>query len=186
MTDWTEEIIEKFIVENREKFDTADPSGYHGNNFLSKLSRRIQHVYISILPHLTKLFIVSVSVTLISFFVWGNWLSPRRDQKTYGSISLTHRVEELKYKYYMLKLNYLIRFKYFKDYPEIRNDLKENLNILDADYLQLKKELKLNPKNKEIIQAMKQYYLFRIKTMYNILSIFYQKNDIEKLTAGIT
>ena len=186
MTDWTEEIIEKFIVENREKFDTADPSGYHGNNFLSKLSRRIQHAYISILPHLTKLFIVSVSVTLISFFVWGNWLSPRRDQKTYGSISLTYKVEELKYKYYILKLNYLIRFKYFKDYPEIRYDLKENLNILDADYFQLKKDLKLSPKNEEIMQAMKQYYLLRIKTMYDSLSILYQKNNIENLTAGIT
>ena len=165
---WTEEELEEtlnYIRENRHKydFDTADPSAYHGTHFWNKLHFRIRQAYISIVPHLTKLAVTTILVFAISFFAWGNWLSPNKDKKTLGSVSIEYRMKEIKYNYFVFIATTRLRLN--KEYHLFKTDIKE----LDAQYDELQIDLNQNPKDPRIIKSMEQYYLYKLQTLNDAL-----------------
>jgi len=170
--EWNEDNLEKFIRENKEKFDTEDPDRYHGTHFLNKLHYRLRQVYVSILPHLAKLAITTILVFSLSFFAWGNWLSPDRDKKSLGSVSFEYRMKEIKYRYYILNMSVRIWLK--GEWCNIKDDIK----LMDDSYDQLRIDLKNNPKDQRIIKSMNEYYIVKLKAMDNF---FQQKLIVQQL-----
>lgn len=82
--------MEKLIRENRDKFTVYNPPENHKKRFLLRLNLRIRHV-ISIVPHLTKVFIITLLIFVASLFVWNNYIRWDRDYvplkfKLYGLI----------------------------------------------------------------------------------------------------
>jgi hypothetical protein len=69
MIDWTEEKLEKFIRENKDKFEVMPRPG-NEETFLLKLIKRIKHAIISIGPYLIKVGIVTFIVWGISILLW--------------------------------------------------------------------------------------------------------------------
>jgi len=71
---WTDEKLEKFIRDNKDALvDECRPTMYHEDNFLVKLSKRFKK-FISIVPYLVKVMIVTVIIFACSIFVWYKFL----------------------------------------------------------------------------------------------------------------
>ena len=71
---WTDEKLEKFIRDNKDALiDGCQPTMYHEDNFPVKLSKRFKK-FISIVPYLVKVMIVTVIIFACSIFVWYKFL----------------------------------------------------------------------------------------------------------------
>jgi hypothetical protein len=79
--EWTNENIEGFIKENRDRFDRYDPSTYHADHFLVKLYNRFKKI-ISIVPYLTKVFAATIIVFIISIWAWNSYIRKDRHEVT--------------------------------------------------------------------------------------------------------
>ena len=86
---WTEENIENFIVENRDKFNICDPSAYHNDHFLCKLRNKFKQI-VSIVPHLIRVIIVTILVFLLSIWTWNSYI-----KKDSHIIALKHKIENI-------------------------------------------------------------------------------------------
>jgi hypothetical protein len=78
---WTENDIELFIKANKDKFNVYDPSIYHNDHFFLKLRARFRK-FISIVPYLIKVFIVTVIVFTLSIWAWNSWIRKDRHEVT--------------------------------------------------------------------------------------------------------
>ena len=78
---WTEDNIEIFIRENKDKFIISDPSTYHTDHFLIKLHKRFKKL-ISIVPYLVQVFFVWICVALLSTWLWNSYLRKDRNEIT--------------------------------------------------------------------------------------------------------
>jgi len=69
----TEHNIEKFIKENKDKFPKYEPKSNHQEHFLIKLSKRFKK-FISIIPYLVRVLIVTIIIFICSIFIWYKFL----------------------------------------------------------------------------------------------------------------
>jgi len=81
MEKFNEDSLEKFIRENRDKFDVLDAPEKHEETFIFKLNARIKH-FISIVPYLVKLAIVTIIIFIASIIVWNNCIRKDRHEVT--------------------------------------------------------------------------------------------------------
>lgn len=86
---WTEEEIEKFIIENKSRFELVKISSNHQDKFLIKLRNRFKKI-ISIVPYLIRIIIVWVIVVILSIFAWNSWIRKDRHE-----ITLKHKIENI-------------------------------------------------------------------------------------------
>jgi hypothetical protein len=71
---WTEEKLEKFIRDNKDTLvDDYHPTTGHEDNFLQKLSKRFK-IFISIVPYLIKVLIITIIIFICSIFIWYNFI----------------------------------------------------------------------------------------------------------------
>jgi len=76
--------IEKFIIENRERFIEYNPPESHMEKFLLRLNLRLRHV-ISIVPHLVRVAFVTAAVFTASVLIWNNFIRKDRDEISLGN-----------------------------------------------------------------------------------------------------
>jgi hypothetical protein len=79
MKDWTEEDLEKFIKENRDKLIKSKPTAAHEIKFMTKLQLRVKS-FIDLTPYLVKVAIVTIIVFLCSMFVWYSFMRPDKNK----------------------------------------------------------------------------------------------------------
>lgn len=77
----SEDYIEKFIRENRDKFTVYSPPENHMKKFLLMLNLRLWNT-INIVPHLWKVAILTILIFLASIFVWNNYIRQDREYMT--------------------------------------------------------------------------------------------------------
>jgi hypothetical protein len=66
-------------------------------------------------------------------------------------------------------------------YPELEGELNSDLSQIDSIYADLKKDLKDNVANQEVVEALIQNYLIKIKILEDMLAILKEKdNNSEK------
>ena len=164
---FTEEELEDFIRENKDKFDVYQPKENHSNKFLVKLQDRLHKIFVSIVPHLVKVAITTVIVFAVSLFVWNGWIRSDRDQMSLGSVSSEYRKMERNYKSEIKAKDKLLK-NYFESNPLLKKTFYYNIDNLDSTYISLKKELKKHSDSKIIIEAMKYYYVIKINA-YNVI-----------------
>lgn len=158
---FTEEELEDFIRKNKDKFEVYPPKENHSDIFLVRLQERLHKIYVSIVPHLIKVAVVTVIVFAISLFVWNGWIRSDRDQKSLGSVSPEYRKIERTYKSDIRKREKLLSI-FLPDTAELKKNFDYNIKSLDSSYVDLKRELKKNPDNELIITSMEYYYLIKI------------------------
>lgn len=88
---WTEENIEIFIKQNKDRFDKYDPSSYHENRFIHKLYKKFKKI-VSIVPHLTRLIIITIITFIFSIWLWNSYIRKDRHE-----ISLKQKIENVIY-----------------------------------------------------------------------------------------
>ena len=147
---WTEDNIEDFIRNNKDKFDTYHPETNHNQHFLIKLINRFKKI-ISIVPHLIKVGIIALTIFVSSFFVWKAYLCP---PLTHVSLKY-YKIEHL-YKYEIHKDNRILLTKYLKDSLDIKAYKLEMID-LDVSYSFLSKQVRTNPSSDNIINMLGWY-----------------------------
>jgi len=144
-----EEDLEKFIRENKDKFDTYHPEPGHSQLFLSRLIKKFKAV-INIVPYLVKVGIATIFIFILSFVVWKTYLSPPLTR-----ISLKYWKVEHNYKYQIHRSTRLTK-KYITN-PVEKVKLDSELQKFDDSYLILKKQLKENPSEDNIADMLRFY-----------------------------
>ena len=74
-----EDTIEKFIRENKDKFDVYRPPDSHLEKFLLKINYQLKH-FINIVPYLIRVVIATVIIFVASIIVWNNYIRKDRHQ----------------------------------------------------------------------------------------------------------
>ena len=73
--------IEDIITKNRDEFNDKEPQSNHEERFLWKLKAKIKH-FISIVPYLIKVLVVTILVFIGSITLWNNYIRKDRHEIT--------------------------------------------------------------------------------------------------------
>jgi len=86
MRRFDENELEHFFRKHRNEFDDASAPNddSHFDKFMQKLNLRIKE-YVSILPHLVKLAIITVIIFVASIIIWNNYIRKDRNEVTLGA-----------------------------------------------------------------------------------------------------
>jgi len=163
--------IEEIIRDNKDFFDGAEPSNGHFERFNRKLEIRFQVSTIkrSIVPYLLRAAVVTLLVTLSSLWTWDHFIRTGSTRTTLSQVSPQYKEVE---KYYVHQVNLMegeIVNVDFKNSPEQKEMLLNEMKSMDSTYVSLQKELKANPNDERIINAMIEHYQKKVEIMTYIL-----------------
>jgi hypothetical protein len=163
--------IEEIIRSNRDFFE-EEPSKSHFERFERKLELRFHAggaVKRSIVPYLLKAAVVTLLVTLSSLWTWDHFLRPDRNRMTLGDVSPQYKEVE---NYYIHQVNLMESEIKTIDLnnPEQKEMLKKEMKSMDSVYVQLQKDLKANPDDERIINAMIEHYQTKVEVMNYIIN----------------
>lgn len=163
--------IEDLIRENKNLFDGSEPSEGHFERFQAKLEARSYtfNKRVSVLPYLLRAAAVAILVTLSSLWSWEHIFSPDSKRMTLSDVSSEYSEVE---KYYVQQVN--LMEDEIKALPMNEGEDKEmlmaELENMDAIYEELQKDLKANPDDERVINAMIEHYQRKVDVMNYILA----------------
>ncbi len=157
--------LEEIIRKNRGEFDDREPSDGHLERFSFKLAVRLHagKAKKSILPYLLKAAVVTLLVTLSSLWTFDHFVRPGlKKTMTLSEVSPEYREVET---YYVRQVNLMENdiSAIDLDNPEQKQIMMQELASMDSTYVELQKELKANPDDKRIIDAMITHYQTKIE-----------------------
>lgn len=166
--------IEDLIRENRDFFDSKEPSMGHFEKFQARLAAQTTlrvNRPVSVLPYLLRAAAVAILVTLSSLWTWDNLLSPDSKRMTLGDVSPEYQEVE---RYYVSQVNMMeneiMTLNIINEDPQQKEMLTQELENMDAMYDELQRDLKANPNDERVINAMIEHYQKKIEVMNYILT----------------
>jgi hypothetical protein len=164
--------IDEIIRNNRNLFEGNEPMDGHLDRFNWKLEKRLHSGSFkrSIVPYLLKAAVVTILVTLSSLWTWDNFIRKDNEGMTLSQVSPQYKEVE---NYYVHQVNMMeseIVNIDLKDNPEQKQMLTNEINSMDSVYVQLQKDLKANPDDERIINAMIEHYQTKVEVMSYIVS----------------
>lgn len=171
--------IEEIIRNNRDFFDSAEPRAGHFERFNRMLETRLHRMEVkrSIVPYLLKAAVVTVLITLSSLWVWEHFLRPGSSRMTLSDVSPQYREVE---NYYLHQVNLMesdLKAVNLEDNPEQKEMLLKELRSMDSVYVSLQKDLKANPNDERIINAMIEHYQTKLEIMTYIVNQLKELRD---------
>jgi hypothetical protein len=164
--------LEEIIRSNKDFFEEAEPSNGHFERFNRKLEKRFQvsTPVRSIVPYLLRAAVVTLLVTLSSLWTWDHFIRTGSSRMTLSQVSPQYKEVE---KYYVHQVNMmegeLVNVD-FKNNPGQKTMLLKEMNSMDSAYVSLQKELKANPNDERIINAMIEHYQTKVEIMTYIVN----------------
>jgi hypothetical protein len=164
--------IDEIIRNNRDFFEDAEPSNGHFERFNRKLEMRFQAKVVkrSIAPYLLRAAVVTLLVTLSSLWTWDHFIRPGSSRMTLGDVSPQYKEVE---NYYIHQVNLMeseIGTVEVTNSPEQKEMLMKEMKTMDSTYVSLQKELKANPNDERIINAMIEHYQTKVEVMSYIVN----------------
>jgi hypothetical protein len=164
--------IEDIIRNNKDFFEDAEPSEGHLERFNRKLEKRFQVNTIkrSIVPYLLKAAVVTLLITLSSLWTWDHFIRTGSTRMTLGQVSPQYKEVE---NYYVHQVNLMegeIVNVDLKNNPAQKTMLMKEIKSMDSTYIYLQKELKANPNDERIINAMIEHYQTKLEVMTYIVN----------------
>jgi len=164
--------IEDIIRNNKDFFEEAEPSEGHLERFNRKLELRFQtnKTKRSILPYLLRAAVVTLLVTLSSLWTWDHFIRPGSSRMALGDVSPQYKEVE---NYYIHQVNLMegeIVTVDLKNNPGQKEMLMNEMRSMDSVYVSLQKELKANPDDERIINAMIEHYQTKLEIMTYIVN----------------
>jgi len=165
-------IIEDIIRNNKDFFEDAEPSEGHLERFNRKLEKRFQVNTIkrSIVPYLLKAAVVTLLITLSSLWTWDHFIRTGSSRMTLGQVSPQYKEVENYYVYQVNLMEDEIVNVDLKNHPNQKAMLMKEMNSMDSIYVSLQKELKANPNDERIINAMIEHYQTKLEVMTYIVN----------------
>jgi hypothetical protein len=164
--------IEEIIRENRNIFENNEPMDGHLDRFNWKLEKRLHSntTRRSIVPYLLRAAVVTLLVTLSSLWTWDHFIRSDKGTMALGDVSPQYREVE---NYYVHQVNLMegeLQSADFGTNPEQKEMLQNELKSMDSTYVQLQKELKANPNDERIINAMIEHYQTKVEVLTYIVN----------------
>jgi hypothetical protein len=164
--------IDEIIRNNRGLFEANEPMDGHLDRFNWKLEKRLhsQSAKRSIVPYLLKAAVVTILITLSSLWTWDHFIRTDRGRMTLGQVSPQYKEVE---SYYVHQVNLMeseLLNVDLKENPEQKEMLVNEMKSMDSVYVQLQKELKVNPNDERIINAMIEHYQTKLEVMTYIVN----------------
>ena len=164
--------IDDIIRSNKDFFEDREPSEGHMERFNRMLEMRFHAgaVKRSIVPYLLKAAVVTLLVTLSSLWTWDHFIRSDRNRMTLGDVSPQYREVE---NYYIHQVNLMeneIETVVPIKNPEQKEMLRTEMRSMDSVYVQLQKELKANPDDERIINAMIEHYQTKVEVLTYIVN----------------
>jgi hypothetical protein len=164
--------IEDIIRGNKNYFEGAEPSDGHFERFSMKLEIRCQKnaPKRSIVPYLLRAAVVTLLITLSSLYTWDHFIRPGSSRITLGQVSPQYKEVESYYIHQVKMMEGEIVTLDYNNNPEQKSLLVKEMKSMDSVYVSLQKELKTNPNDERIINAMIEHYQTKIEVMNYILN----------------
>ncbi len=164
--------IDEIIRNNKDFFEDSEPSNGHFERFNRKLEMRFQAKVVkrSIGPYLLRAAVVTLLVTLSSLWTWDHFIRPGSSRMTLGDVSPQYKEVE---NYYIHQVNLMeseIGTVEITNSPEQKEMLMKEMKTMDSTYVSLQKELKANPNDERIINAMIEHYQTKVEVMSYIVN----------------
>jgi len=171
--------LDKIIKNNRQSFDSLEPSEGHFDRFEQKLSELNQKKKTFTFGYMLK----AAAITLL-IVLSGLWVFENVQQRTNRGIALS----EISPEYGEVEMYYthLVSEKYGEiNQCESLDSLQKQIMLyelteMDSIYENLKKDLSANPNDKRVINAMIQHYQLKVEVMNQILNQLHQAQNINK------
>jgi hypothetical protein len=160
MKNLEEEELEKFIRDNKDKFDIYEPESNHNQNFLKKLVIKFKEV-INIVPYLVKVGLATILIFILSFLIWRIYICPPLTR-----ISFKYWKAEHDYRYQIRRSTHLT-YNYINNSEE-KAKFKSEIQKFDDSYKILSKQLKVNPSDDNIAKMLSFYQEELLKLEENI------------------
>jgi hypothetical protein len=159
--------IEEIIRKNKGLFEDKEPMDGHFDRFNWKLEKRLhsKETKRSIVPYLLKAAVVTLLVTLSSLWTWDNFIRADKGKMALGDVSPQYKEVE---NYYVHQVNFMeneLQTIDFGNNAEQKDMLHKEMKSMDSVYVQLQKELKANPNDERIINAMIEHYQTKLEVI---------------------
>jgi hypothetical protein len=164
--------IDEIIRNNKDLFEGHEPIDGHLDRFNWKLEKRLHSKdnKRSIVPYLLRAAVVTLLVTLSSLWTWDHFLRTDKGGMTLGQVSPQYKEVE---NYYVHQVNLMeseLLNVDLKNNPDQKKMLVNEMKSMDSVYVQLQKELKANPNDERIINAMIEHYQTKVEVMSYIVN----------------
>ena len=161
--------LEKIIINNRNRFDTLEPDDEHLERLEARLNTFNKNHNYSF-AYFLRAASVTILIALSSVFIYNNLTSGNK--KTLSNISPEYRDVETYYTTQVNnKINQINQINHY-DTEKQKELFKEEFTNLDSLYINLQKELKTNPNDERVINAVIHHYQMKIDILNNILNYF--------------
>jgi len=180
---WNE--IENLVNEHRDRFDEANPSSQHRSLFEAKLKEKFKKTGMFSFHKLSNL-AASIGILIlcscVTFFIYSNLKS-----KTSNPINVSQTTAELKEteKYYTKQINHgLKQIETLKlSDPKQKKAIMSDLNSMDRNYEQLKRDQKENPNDERLAHAIIEHYQVKLEAIDQIInSISFSQNNLKPVS----
>jgi hypothetical protein len=173
--------LEKFVIENREAFDVFEPD--------DKIWDKIQGSTTPVKSLNWKTIAVRIAAVVVIFIA--SYFFHDLTQKDNGQLAITTEVEQPNEQMQMLmeaEVFYSTKINTAKDEfvrlsgddKELLDDLNFDLGELDSIFEELKKDLKENGDNEEVIDAMIQNYRIKLQILEDMVNQMHKVSETQK------
>lgn len=174
--------IEKYIIDNREKFDIEEPDEGHFDRFMDRQEANRKSTGRFTWKHMLQAAAVTILLVLSSLWVYERFTGDKMDSGYITLAEIDPEYREAEIYYTSLINNKYDEIKSF-DFPgnagEQKMILKE-LAEMDTIYRSLEEELNTEGGNPMIINAMIQHYQLKVNIMNQILDHLHQVHNVEE------
>jgi hypothetical protein len=168
-----ENNIEIFIKENLDQFDSDFPEKDHIDRFLDKLEQSERTM-----NHRKKYLYYSVAATIIllfsfsGYFLWDFTTIKNRTKNIDITISNIEFKEVGEYfkDQINIQLDQIKSMKYIE--PQLKDSVFKEFEAMETNYRQLQDELKNNPNDERIMQAIIEHYQIKLDAVNQIIQSF--------------
>ncbi|MFP4025285.1 MAG: hypothetical protein ACLFVR_12240 [Thiohalospira sp.] len=174
--------LEKIINENRSVFDSFEPNEGHFERFEQKLNQLHKSKSKTFtIGFMLKAAVVTLLVVLSGLWVYDQTIAPQPLKEGIALREISPEYSEVEM-YYTKLVNQ--KYSEINDFSFVDSTQKEmlihELNEMDSIYENLKKDLKINPNDDRVINAMIQHYQLKVEVMNQILGQLQQVKNIEQ------
>ncbi len=160
--------LEQFIREHKEKLEEEAPRG-HEARFRKRLNRAHRRsLYLTLRP------VLRIAGVVLLFVLSGLWiiehsgLLPRRDKQAGAYVYEYQETEQYYISLVNARLSSLETMHFLGDSTQ-KKILFSELSNMDSLYLDLQKELRMNPGDERLLQALTEYYEIKLDVINHII-----------------
>lgn len=177
------DTLEKFIIANKEEFDVYSPDEKLWNNIRNKNTKKTRIIPLWLK---TAYRISAVIIIFIASYVFHEYRELKSHERAFASHEeeLYQLIPELKEteSFYNNKVNLKMDElqPFLKNLPGLKSELQYDMNELDSVYSSLKKDLKENISNDQVLEAMIDNYRLKIEILEDLLKEANKEKTISK------